>query len=157
MGNKISKLISQEFVKDLSFLWTAKGLSTLGLLSYCTLSNLTSTTLSQAPHPLAISFSLYSHASVPLHVLFLLLGIPFHLPCRRHSSPDLQGSIPLVRNLSQCPPDRPSFSLPVYPKHCVNTSCPSYVSSHTVENTVSSFIFFLTFNFYFLSFNFNSS
>lgn len=99
----------------------------------CTPSNLTSTTFSHAPCTPAISFSLHSHASVSLHVLFLLPGIPFHLPCHSlpahsHSCSPFWGSISSHKKSSLMPPGSPSFSLPVHPKHSlVNASCPSQV------------------------------
>lgn len=113
------------------------------LILSCTPSNLTST---RAPHTPAISFSLYSDASVPLHVLFLLPGIPFHLYCpvylqSSHSSSSLWASTPFCEKPSLMPPGRLSFSL-LYPQSSLNTPVihRSLVSiSHTMGNTVSAF------------------
>lgn len=77
-------------------------------LSHTPLS-LTSTTVSHAPHTRAISFSLYSDSSVPLHVLFLLPGIPFHLSC-----PSLPTELSLIlKSLGKHPScERPSWMPP---------------------------------------------
>lgn len=101
----------------------------------CTASNLTPMTLSHAPHTRAVSFSLYSHASVSLHVLFLLPGIPFHLSCT---------SLPVELSLILNSPGKHAFLLPPgrHPKHskCLLSFTHHSVSlSHTIGNTVSSF------------------
>lgn len=115
------------------------------LILSCTPSNLTSIGEPQTP---AISFSLYTDASVPLHVLFLLPGIPFHFSCS-HLPAELSLILKSLgkqkklscEKLSLMLPGRLSFSL-LYPQSSLNTPVihRSLVSiSHTMGNTVNAF------------------
>lgn len=116
------------------------------LILSCTPSKLTCTTLSHAPHSPAISFSLYSDASVPLHVLFVCLEFPSTSPAlvylqSSHSSSSLWATSPSCEKPSLMPPGRLSFSL-LCPRSSLNTPVihRSLVSiSHTMGNTVNAF------------------